>query len=522
MPPRPKPLLLLILDGWGINSRSQGNAIALAEPKFYKSLLKNFPATQLEASGEAVGLPAGQMGNSEVGHMNIGAGRIVYQDLTQISKAISGGFFAENDALRTAIMTAAREESTLHLMGLLSDGGVHSHIDHLFSLLDMARAEGVMRLRVHPFLDGRDTPPKSAPGYIDLLEKALDEKKPGRADWRIATVMGRYYAMDRDQRWERLTKAYEAIVSGTGVVQTDSASAALEKSYKAGITDEFVLPVVISDGDGPIGRLKDRDSLLFFNFRADRARQITRALTEKKFDAFPRSCFRSLASFVSMTSYGETFTHPVGFQSVQLDRILGEVLSERGLRQLRIAETEKYAHVTYFFNGGREAPFEGEERILIPSPKDVATYDEKPQMSAFLLKDRVIEQIEQEKFDFIVLNFANPDMVGHSGKLEAAIEAVRVIDQCLDPIVETVLAAGGSILITADHGNLEQMVDYETGAPHTAHTTLPVPLILVSHDQVSLRPGIHADLAPTILDLMQIPKPSQMDRDSLIVRPAVS
>ncbi|HIE65730.1 MAG: 2,3-bisphosphoglycerate-independent phosphoglycerate mutase [Nitrospira sp.] len=518
---RPKPVLLLILDGWGINARSEGNAIALAEPQFYQSLLENFPATQLDASGEAVGLPEGQMGNSEVGHMNIGAGRIVYQDLTQISKAISGGFFAENETLRTGIQTATREKSTLHLMGLLSDGGVHSHIDHLFSLLDMARAEGVTRLRVHPFLDGRDTPPKSAPGYIDLLEKALDRKKPGGADWRIATVIGRYYAMDRDQRWERLTKAYEAIVSGTGV-QADSASAALEESYKAGVTDEFVVPVVIYDREGPVGAIEDRDSLLFFNFRADRARQMTRALTEKKFDDFSRKCFRSLASFVSMTSYGETFTHPVGFQSVQLGQVLGEVLSERGLRQLRIAETEKYAHVTYFFNGGREAPFEGEERILIPSPKDVATYDEKPQMSAFELKDQVICQIKQEKFDFIVLNFANPDMVGHSGKLEAAIQAVKVIDQCLDAIVETVLAAGGSILITADHGNLEQMLDYETGAPHTAHTTLPVPLILVSHEQVSLRPGIHADLAPTILDLMQIPKPLQMDRDSLIVWPEVS
>ncbi|MFQ5579717.1 MAG: 2,3-bisphosphoglycerate-independent phosphoglycerate mutase [Nitrospiria bacterium] len=521
MPPKPKPVLLMILDGWGINARSDGNAIALAKPQFYQSLLENFPATQLEASGEAVGLPEGQMGNSEVGHMNIGAGRVVYQDLTRINKAISGGSFSENAVLRKAIVSAVHEKSTLHLMGLLSDGGVHSHIDHLSALLDMAQTAGVMRLRVHPFLDGRDTPPKSALSYIALLEKALEEKKPKGADWNIATVIGRYYAMDRDQRWDRVKKAYEAIVSGRGV-QADSACAAIERSYASGITDEFVLPVVICDGDGPIGQVHDRDSLIFFNFRADRARQLTQALTEKDFDAFPRLPFPGLASFVSITSYGDNFTHPVGFHSVQLDQILGEVLSDRGLRQLRIAETEKYAHVTYFFNGGREAPFAGEERILIPSPKDVATYDEKPQMSAFEVRDKVIGQIKEEKFDFIVLNFANPDMVGHSGKLEAAIAAVKAIDQCLDAIVETVLSAGGSILITADHGNLEQMIDYETGAAHTAHTTLPVPLILVSHEQVRLRSGIHANIAPTILELMQIPKPPQMDRNSLIVREDVS
>lgn len=521
MPPRPKPVLLVILDGWGINARPDGNAITLAEPKFYQSLLENFPATQLDASGGAVGLPDGQMGNSEVGHMNIGAGRIVYQDLTQINKAISDGSFLENAVLRAAILTAAREKRTLHLMGLLSDGGVHSHIDHLFSLLDMARAEGILRLRIHPFLDGRDTPPKSAIAYIDLLEKELDKKKPKGADWRIATVIGRYYAMDRDQRWKRVAKAYQAIVSGTGL-QSGSAITAIEQSYEMGISDEFVAPIVICDGKGPIGQVQDRDSVIFFNFRADRARQLTRALTEEGFGAFPRKCFPSLASFVSMTSYGETFTHPVGFQAVRPDQILGEVLSKRGLRQLRIAETEKYAHVTYFFNGGRETPFEGEERILIPSPKDVATYDQKPQMSAFEVRDEVIRQVGQGKFDFIVLNFANPDMVGHSGKLEAAIQAVKVIDQCLDAIVETVLASGGSVLITADHGNLEQMVDYETGAPHTAHTTFPVPLILVSHEQVTLRPGTHADIAPTILELMQIPKPPQMDRNSLMVRSEAS
>jgi 2,3-bisphosphoglycerate-independent phosphoglycerate mutase len=520
MPPRPKPVILIILDGWGINPRAESNAIAMADPPFYRHLLATYPNTFIQASGEAVGLPDNQMGNSEVGHLNMGAGRIVYQDLTRINKAISDGSFFRNPVLDGGILAAKKEKSTLHLMGLLSDGGVHSHIDHLFALLETARQKGITRLRIHPFLDGRDTPPQSALRYVTLLEREMAEIKPAGADWRIATVMGRYYAMDRDQRWDRTEKAYRAMVVGEGI-QESSAVAAIEKSYTAQITDEFMKPVVIGEGGVPVGKIEDRDSVLFFNFRADRARQITRALIAKEFEPFVRPSVPALSSFVTFTRYDETFNLPAAFEPVQLDQILGEVLSRRGLKQLRIAETEKYAHVTYFFNGGREIPFEGEERILIPSPKDVATYDQKPQMSAFELTDEVVRQIEKNRFDLIVLNFANPDMVGHSGILKAAIQAVEVIDRSLERIAKATLAVGGVILITSDHGNLEQMVDYETGEPHTAHTTCPVPFILVSPQTPEprrLRPGIHADIAPTILDLMEIPKPPQMDHESLILR----
>lgn len=522
----PKPVILVILDGWGINPRTEANAIALANPPFYRRLLERYPHTELLASGEAVGLPDDQMGNSEVGHLNIGAGRVVYQELTRINKAIAEGAFLNNPALQSGLLAAEREGSALHLLGLLSDGGVHSHIDHLVALLEMARRKGLPKVRVHPFLDGRDTPPQSALRYIETLERTLREKAPPNGDWKIATVIGRYYAMDRDKRWDRTEKAYQAMVAGKGAQET-SAKAAIEKSYAAQITDEFVKPVVLVapaplplEAHGrAVGTIQDRDSLIFFNFRADRARQLTRALTEKDFSAFPREIFPTLSSVVTLTAYDETFHPPVAFAPTRLDHILGAVLSERGLRQLRIAETEKYAHVTYFFNGGRETPFEGEERILIPSPKEVATYDQKPQMSAYEVTEVVVRQIEGGRFDLIVLNFANPDMVGHSGILKAAIQAVEVIDRCLEKIVTAAQKAGGAVLITADHGNLEQMIDYETGEPHTAHTTLPVPFILISPEakKIQLRSGIHADIAPTILDLMRIPKPSEMDRDSLIV-----
>lgn len=518
MPSRPRPVLLIILDGWGINPRADANAIALADPPFYKHLLATFPNTYLEASGEAVGLPDDQMGNSEVGHLNIGAGRIVYQDFTRINKAIAEGPFFDNPALNSGLSAAQKEGATLHLLGLLSDGGVHSHIDHLIALLEMARRKGLRQVRIHPFLDGRDTPPQSALGYVERLERVLHEKCPPGGAWKIATLSGRYYAMDRDKRWDRTEKAYRALVLGEGFYHT-SAGTAVEKSYEAQLTDEFVKPVVITESDRPVGPIKGGDSILFFNFRADRARQLTRALTDKNFTAFPRPAVPALSSFVTMTAYDETFDLPVAFPPVRLDQILGEVVSQRGFKQLRIAETEKYAHVTYFFNGGRETPFEGEERILIPSPREVATYDQKPQMSAYEVTDEVVRQIESGKFDLMVLNFANPDMVGHSGILKAAMQAVEVIDRCLEKIVTAVLRADGAVLITADHGNLEQMVDYRTGEPHTAHTTLPVPFILVSREKVRLRPGIHADIAPTILDLMQIPKPPQMDHESLIIKP---
>ncbi len=503
----PKPLLLIILDGWGVNPRREGNAIALADPPFYKHLLAAYPNTTLSASGEDVGLPTGQMGNSEVGHMNIGAGRIVYQDLTRINKAILDGSFYTNETLLKGISG----EGTLHFMGLLSDGGVHSHIDHLMALLDLARIKKVQSLVVHPFLDGRDTPPKRSIAYLKKLINAL-ENRPDGANWRIGTVMGRYYAMDRDSRWDRIKKAYDAIVLGEGITNT-SVMDAVEKSFSEGTTDEFVLPIVLCEEDYPVGKMEEGDRVIFFNFRADRARQLTRAFVE---DVTLR-----VASFITLTEYDQTLGLPSIFPPVNLTHLLGETLSQNNLLQCRIAETEKYAHVTYFFNGGREAPFEGEERILIPSPRDVATYDQKPAMSAYEVAETVVGKIKSGRFDLIVVNFANPDMVGHSGILKAAMEAVWVIDSCLEKVVGATLLAGGLALITADHGNLEQMIDYETGAPHTAHTTLPVPLIMVTADEElrrrKLRPGIHANIAPTILDILGIQTPPEMDQSSLML-----
>ncbi len=513
---RPKPVVLVILDGWGINPKNDANAIAKVAPPFYQSLLDHYAHTTLDASGEAVGLPKGQMGNSEVGHLNIGAGRIVYQELTRISKAIAEGDFSKNPILQTLIQKTKTDKTTLHLLGLLSDGGVHSHIEHLRVLLDMAAKEGLGRLRVHPFLDGRDTPPKSALHYIEALERNLQEKAPKGADWKIATVCGRYYAMDRDKRWDRTEKAYRAIVLGKGS-GSETARAGIQAQYDENITDEFVDPIVICKDEEPVGRVRDRDAMLFFNFRADRARQLTHAFADKVFDHFQRNPHPVLPAFVCMTSYDETLDLPVAYEQAQINRTLGEVLSQQRLRQLRIAETEKYAHVTYFFSGGREKPFEGEERILIPSPKEVQTYDQKPEMSAHEVTHEVVRQIEQGHFDFICLNFANPDMVGHSGILSAAMKAVETIDVSLKKIVAAVRAVDGVALITADHGNLEQMVDYKTGKPHTAHTTYPVPFICVSKEKRSLQPGTHANIAPTILELMQIPKPEEMDHDSLIV-----
>lgn len=512
---RPKPIVLVILDGWGVNPSPEANAVAQAAPSFYQSLLDRYPHTVLEASGNAVGLPDGQMGNSEVGHLNIGAGRVVYQELTRISRDISNGDFYKNSVLLSAMRVAKTGKNTFHLLGLLSDGGVHSHIDHFAAVLDLANQQGLPHLRVHPFLDGRDVPPQSALIYINRLEKMLHGFAPAGADWKIATISGRFYAMDRDQRWDRTEAAYRAIVLGEGM-KAVSAEVAIQKSYDAGMTDEFVVPFVLCEGDRPVGTLSDGDSVLFLNFRADRARQMSRALTERGFDGFQRGTVPVLSYFSSLTRYSADFDFPAAFESVKLEGILADVLSQQGLKQLRIAETEKYAHVTYFFNGGRETPFEGEDRILIPSPKDVKTYDLKPQMSAPEVTEALVAQIARNYYDFICVNFANPDMVGHSGILPAAVKAVEVIDEALEAVVKATFAAGGVVLITADHGNLEQMTDYETGEPHTAHTTFPVPFILVSKEKATLRPGIHADIAPTILDLMCIHKPVQMDHDSLI------
>ena len=452
------------------------------------------------------------MGNSEVGHLNIGAGRIVYQDLTRISKAIDDGDFFTNPVLLDCIARTKAAGGRLHLAGLLSDGGVHSHNTHLYALLRLAKREGLQDVFVHCLMDGRDTPPKSGAEYLAQLEGEIDRIGVGR----IATVIGRYYAMDRDNRWERVEKAYAAMVYGEGELFA-SAALAIEKSYLDGVTDEFVLPSVIADGGEAVGRLGDGDGLIFFNFRSDRAREITRTFTDPDFSGFPRKSWPRLASYVCMTTYDETFRLPVAFGPEELKNILGEVISTAGLTQLRIAETEKYAHVTFFFNGGSEVPFPHEERVLIPSPKEVATYDLKPEMSAYPVTEELLKRLDEGKYDLIVLNFANADMVGHTGILAAAVRAIETVDDCVGRLVEKVRAKGGKVIITADHGNAETMVD-ENGGPHTAHTTDRVPLILVddSRKGARLRPGILADIAPTILELLGLPQPPEMTGKSLI------
>ena len=519
MPKITRPVVLIILDGWGINPKKEGNAIAFAKLPVYNSLLKKYPNTTLNACGEAVGLPDGQMGNSEVGHLNIGAGRVVYQDLTRIDLSIKISDFYSNNAFLDAIRKAKEKGSALHLLGLVSDGGVHSHIHHLFALLKMAKDEGLKDVFIHAFLDGRDTPPKSGINYMQTLERRLKEIGIGR----IASISGRYYAMDRDKRWDRVEKAYNAMVIGEGE-RNSSSIKAIEESYEKGITDEFVLPTVIVDEkDKPIAAIRDNDSVIFFNFRADRAREITAALAVDNFSGFSRKTKPELSTFVTMTAYNDEFNLPAAFPPVRLTNILGEVISKAGLKQLRISETEKYAHVTYFFNGGDEKAFEGEDRMLIQSPRDIPTYDKKPEMSADEVTDEVIRQIKSKKYGFIVINYANADMVGHTGILEAAIKAVEKVDECLGRLLDAVKKNNGIAIITSDHGDADQMIDYETGQPHTAHTMNPVPFILVD-DNVDARraapllreKGIFADIAPTILELMDIPKPVDMTGVSLI------
>jgi 2,3-bisphosphoglycerate-independent phosphoglycerate mutase len=510
--------VLIVLDGWGIRREREGNAIALAGAPFYHSLLRDYASLELVASGESVGLPDEQMGNSEVGHLNLGAGRVVYQDFTRINRSVADGSFASNPVLCQAIDAATAPGRTLHLLGLLSDGGVHSHIDHLYALLDMAKRRGAGRVAIHAFLDGRDTPPQSGVGYLRALETRLASTGVGR----LATVSGRYYAMDRDKRWDRVEKAYDAIVAGRGV-EAKEALGAVEESYRRGITDEFVVPIVLMDNGQPAAPMRDGDSAIFFNFRADRARQLTAALTDEGFDGFPRKRRVRLAPFAGLTRYDDRLAVAAAYEPVRLTRILADLLSGMGLKQLRIAETEKYAHVTYFFNGGVETVYPGEDRVLIPSPRDVATYDQRPAMSAVEVTDTVVANVASGAYDFILINYANPDMVGHTGKLDAAIEAVRVIDACLERVVTAVLAQGGAVLLTADHGNLEQMFD-DAGGPHTAHTTNPVPCILIdprlrrgAPNRPSIRPhGVFADVAPTLLALMGIPQPAEMTGRSLV------
>lgn len=500
--------MLMILDGFGINEKKDGNAIALANTPVIDKLFKINPNTTIKTSGLDVGLPEGQMGNSEVGHTNIGAGRIVYQELTRITKSIEDGDFFSNAELIGAIENCKKNHTKLHVMGLLSDGGVHSHIRHLYAILELAKRKDFEDVYVHCFLDGRDTPPASGEGFIAELEKKMEEKGVGK----IASITGRFYAMDRDKRWERLQKAYDALVNGIGEKYT-SATQAIEDSYQKEIFDEFVLPTLICNNDEPIATIGENDSVVFFNFRPDRAREITRSLVDKEFTGFERKYFPLY--YVCFTNYDDTIKNVhIVFKKDEIKNTFGEIISKKGLTQLRIAETEKYAHVTFFFNGGEEKQYKGEDRILIPSPK-VETYDLKPEMSANEVTDKVVEAIESQKYDCIILNYANPDMVGHTGSLEAAIKAIETIDTCVGRVVEAIEKVNGVALITADHGNSEQMIDYTTGEPHTAHTTNPVPLILVGK-KAKLKPGRLADLAPTMLDIMGIEKPIEMTGTSLI------
>lgn len=500
-----KPLAIIIMDGFGISPIVEGNAVAWAHKPNLERFWKNYPTTTLAASGLAVGLPRGQMGNSEVGHLNMGGGRIVYQDYTRISLAVEEGTIAENEVLLGAMEKA--KGARLHLIGLLSDGGVHSHNTHLYALLQMAAKMGQEDVYVHAVLDGRDVPPRSALGYLKELEEKIRQIGTGK----VATVSGRYFAMDRDKRWERVEKAYRCLTNGEGL-RAATARQAVEDGYKRGENDEFLQPTLVDKG----GLVQDGDSIIFFNFRPDRAREITRAFVDKDFQGFVQKPMRVF--YTCMTQYDATLSVPIAFPAQNLDDTLGQVISRAGLRQLRIAETEKYAHVTYFFNGGKEVPNPGEDRALIPSPK-VATYDLMPEMSAFLVRDEVMAQIDSGKYDLIVLNFANPDMVGHTGIFEAAVKAVEVVDGCVGAVVDEVLKKGGAVLLTADHGNAEKMIDLTTGQPHTAHTTNPVPFTLIINDgqKYSLRQdGILADIAPTALELLRIPQPEAMSGKNLI------
>lgn len=506
-----KPVhMLMILDGWGINEKTEGNAVAQANTPFLDYLLETYPHSKLKCSGEAVGLPEQTMGNSEGGHMNIGAGRKVYQDFVRINKAIENKSFFKTPALLDAIKTVSDSGKALHIMGLLSDGGVHSHISHLFALIEMAQKGNVKHLFIHPILDGRDTSPTSGIGYIKELQSYLNQRKYGR----IATIVGRYWAMDRDTRWNRVEKAYDLYTMGLGTLTKDPVTA-VQNAYDKNRTDEFLKPVIINTSKA--GLIKNGDGIVFFNFRADRAKEITSVFTETNFSRFKKKKHVLISNFVCMTQYDENFGLPVAFAPQHLENIFGKILSQEGLSQLRIAETEKYAHVTYFFNGGDEIVFENEDRILIPSPRDVATYDERPEMSAVKLAETACEKIQACAFDFIILNFANMDMVGHTGILPAAIQACETVDVCVEKVVAQVLNTGGSVLVTADHGNSEQMVT-EDGSPHTAHTLNPVRLILASdiHKGITLKDGILGDIAPTILKILNIKQPDQMTGSPLI------
>lgn len=510
-----KPMTaLIILDGFGVNAETKGNAVATAKTPHLDALFAKYPHTRLAASGLAVGLPEGQMGNSEVGHLNIGAGRVVYQELTRITKSIQDGDFFENPAFLDAMHSAKANDKALHLFALCSDGGVHSHINHFLALAEMAKRQGLEKVYLHCFMDGRDVAPTSGKGYIEQVQAKLKELGVGK----IATIIGRYYAMDRDNRWERVQQAYNAMVLGEGVYGEDPATM-VQKSYDEDVTDEFIKPIVITENGAPVATIQAGDSVIFANFRPDRAREITRALLFEDFDGFTRKNGYFPLKYVSMTQYDATFADKleVAFKPEMLKNTLGEYLASCHKTQLRIAETEKYAHVTFFFNGGVEKENPGEDRALIPSPK-VATYDLQPEMSAYQVADEAVKRIESDKYDVMILNFANPDMVGHTGVMEAAVKAVEAVDECAGKVIDAVIKTGGCVLLTADHGNAEKMVD-EKGGPMTAHTTSLVPLLLVDpkHPERKLADeGALCDLAPTMLALMDLPQPAEMTGKSLL------
>lgn len=502
------PLALIILDGYGYSEDPKYNAILAAKTPVWDGLWQDYPHTLLSASGAGVGLPGNQMGNSEVGHMNLGAGRVVYQEFTRISRAIDTGSFFTNQTLLDAVELAHKDDKAIHLFGLLSAGGVHSHEEHIHAMVELAIKQGVKKIYVHAFLDGRDTPPKSAQGSIDALEQKFEELGGGQ----IASVVGRFYALDRDQRWKRVAKAYDVIVEGQGAFHAADASIALQMAYDRDETDEFVQATSI--GKQAI-RIEDGDVIVFMNFRSDRARELTQSFIDADFDGFKRQRNIKLGSFITLTEYKKDFDVPVAFPAEQLNNVLGAHISSLGLRQLRIAETEKYAHVTFFFNGGRDEPFEGEDRILVPSPK-VTTYNQQPEMCAQQVAEELVDVIEKKKYDVIICNFANADMVGHTGDFDAAVKAVEALDDCLGSVWAALKEVGGEMMVTADHGNAELMRDDNSGQPHTAHTSNPVPFIYAGRPAHCIEQGTLADIAPTMLNLMDLPIPTEMSQHLIV------
>ena len=509
-----KLTVLMILDGYGINENAKGNAIAMAKKPNLDKLFATYPNTKGYASGMAVGLPDGQMGNSEVGHLNMGAGRIIYQDLTKITKSIEDGDFFENKELLRAVENCKKNNSSLHLYGLVSPGGVHSHLTHIYGLLELAKRNGLEKVYVHAFLDGRDTPPTSGKSFLAELEAKMQEIGVGE----IATISGRYYAMDRDNNWDRVEKAYKALTEGVGNTAA-SMTECMDKTYAEGVNDEFVVPTVILKNGQPTAIIKDNDSIIFYNFRPDRAREITRCFCADDFTGFDRK--RINTTYVCFTEYDATIPNKtVAFPKEIPSNTLGEYISSLGMKQLRLAETEKYAHVTFFFNGGIEKPFDGEDRILVPSPKEVATYDLKPEMSAIQVTDKLVEAIEANEKDLIIINYANPDMVGHTGVIEAAVKAIETIDTCIGRVMDALLKVDGQMFLCADHGNSDQLLDYETGKPFTAHTTNPVPFAIINcKDAKGIKEdGKLCDIAPTLLDMMGLEQPKEMTGHSLLIR----